>query len=152
VSGLTLKPLGRFSPVWPQSWWVGFLGLKLKTDSCCLVIWSSKSPRRFLGLDLKIKHASVYQLRHKTDGGWTAWGTRRGLATCFTWKQVMLGFFSLASRLAEARRRVMHVAPSRRLRRDQVEDGWIDATGYIGPCYPYFTVFYVSRRMNVVVI
>jgi hypothetical protein len=28
----------------------GFLGLGLKTDSSGLVIWVSKSPRRFLGL------------------------------------------------------------------------------------------------------
>jgi hypothetical protein len=33
----------------------GFFGLGLKTDSFGLVIWASKSPRRFLGLDLKTK-------------------------------------------------------------------------------------------------
>jgi hypothetical protein len=32
-----------------------FPGLGLKTDSCDLVISASKSPRRFLGLDFKIK-------------------------------------------------------------------------------------------------
>jgi hypothetical protein len=47
----------------------GFSGLGFKTDSCGLVIWSSKSAQRFLGLDLKNEHASVYRLRHKTDGG-----------------------------------------------------------------------------------
>jgi hypothetical protein len=31
----------------------GFFGLGLKTDSSGLVIWGSKSPRRFLGLGLK---------------------------------------------------------------------------------------------------
>jgi hypothetical protein len=41
---------------------------------------------------------------------------RRDLAACFTYKQVGLGFFSLTSRLTEARRRVVHVAPSWRLR------------------------------------
>jgi hypothetical protein len=46
----------------------GFAGLGLKTGNFGLVIWASKSPRRFLGLSLKIKRASVYQLRHKTDG------------------------------------------------------------------------------------
>jgi hypothetical protein len=46
----------------------GFSGLGLKTGSSGLVIWASKSPRRFLGLDLKIKWGSVYRLHHKTDG------------------------------------------------------------------------------------
>jgi hypothetical protein len=47
----------------------GFLGLGLKTGSFGLVIWASKSLRRFLGLSLKTKWALVYRLRHKTDGG-----------------------------------------------------------------------------------
>jgi hypothetical protein len=45
----------------------GFPGLGLKTDSSDLVIWVSKSPRRFLGLDLKTKWDSVCRLRHKTN-------------------------------------------------------------------------------------
>jgi hypothetical protein len=48
----------------------------LKTGSFGLVIWVSKSPRWFLGLSLKIKQASVCRLRHKTDGGRSAWNTR----------------------------------------------------------------------------
>jgi hypothetical protein len=47
----------------------GFFDLGLKTDSSDLVIWASKSPRRFLGLGLKTKHASVCRLRHKTNEG-----------------------------------------------------------------------------------
>jgi hypothetical protein len=47
----------------------GFPGLGLKTGSSGLVIWVSKSPRRFLGLELKTKWASVCWLCHKTDGG-----------------------------------------------------------------------------------
>jgi hypothetical protein len=54
----------------------GFPGLGLKTGSSGLVIWASKSPRRFLGLCLKTKQASVCRLRHKTDGGRSAWDTR----------------------------------------------------------------------------
>jgi hypothetical protein len=65
---------------------VGFLGLGLKTDSSGLVIWASKSLRRFLGLGLKTKQASVCRLRHKTDGWRSAWDTHRDLATCFAWK------------------------------------------------------------------
>jgi hypothetical protein len=120
VSGLASKPLGRFSSVWPQNQWrtvspglaskpaVGFLvepqnqggggfsGLGLKTGSSSLVIWDSKSPRWFLGLGLKTKWASVCRLRHKTDGGRSVQDTCRDLAACLGWKQVWLGFPSLA--------------------------------------------------------
>jgi hypothetical protein len=47
----------------------GFPGLGLKTGSSGLMIWASKSPRRFLGLGLKTKWASICRLHHKTDGG-----------------------------------------------------------------------------------
>jgi hypothetical protein len=66
----------------------GFPSLGLKTGSSGLVIWASKSPRRFLGLGLKTKWASVCRLRHKTDGGRSARDTHQDLAACFTWKQV----------------------------------------------------------------
>jgi ribosomal protein L34 len=74
----------------------GFPGLGLKTGSFSLVIYASKSPRWFLGLSLKTKRASVYRLRHKTDGGRSVWDTRRDLAAYFTWKQVWFGFSSPA--------------------------------------------------------
>jgi hypothetical protein len=66
----------------------GFFGLGLKIGSFSLVICVSKSPRRFLGLCLKIMWASVYRLRHKNDGGRSAQDTRRDLAACNAWKQV----------------------------------------------------------------
>jgi hypothetical protein len=50
----------------------GFFGLGLKTVSFGLVIWASKSPRRFLDLSLKIKWVSVYRLHQKINGGWSA--------------------------------------------------------------------------------
>jgi hypothetical protein len=74
----------------------GFPGLCLKTGSSGLVIWASKSPRRFLGLSLKTKWALVYRLRHKTDGGRSARDTHRDLAACLASKQVWLGFPSLS--------------------------------------------------------
>jgi hypothetical protein len=58
----------------------GFPGLGLKTGSSGLVIWASKLPRRFLDLGLITKQASVCRLRHKTDGGRSAWDTCRDLA------------------------------------------------------------------------
>jgi hypothetical protein len=74
----------RFLPVWPQNWWHEFPDLGLKIGSCDLMICASKSPRRFLSLDLKTKWASVCRLRHKTDGGRSAQNTHRDLAACFT--------------------------------------------------------------------
>jgi hypothetical protein len=74
----------------------GFSGLGLKTGSSGLVIWASKSPRRFLGLGFKTKQASVCRLGRKIDGGGSARDTRRDLAACLAWKQVWLGFSSLA--------------------------------------------------------
>jgi hypothetical protein len=74
----------------------GFPGLGLKTGISGLVIWALKSPRRFQCLDLKTNWTSVCRLRHKIDGGRLARDTRRDLAACFAWKQVWLGFSSLA--------------------------------------------------------
>jgi hypothetical protein len=86
--GLASKPAVGFLVEPQNQGGGGFPDLGLKTDSSGLVIWASKSPRRFLGLGLKTKWASVYQLRHKTDGGRSAWDTRRDLAACFAGKQV----------------------------------------------------------------
>jgi hypothetical protein len=47
----------------------GFPGLGLQTGSSGLVILTSKSPRRFLGLDLKTKWASVCRASKPMDGG-----------------------------------------------------------------------------------
>jgi hypothetical protein len=43
----------------------GFSDLGLKTGSSGLVIWASKSLRRFLGLGLKTKQTSVCWLHYK---------------------------------------------------------------------------------------
>jgi hypothetical protein len=76
-----------------------------KTGSYGLMIWTFKSPRQFLGLDIKTKWATVYWLHNKIIGRMkTAMDTRRDLAACFTWKQVELRFSSLALRLVEAQR------------------------------------------------
>jgi hypothetical protein len=99
-SGLASKPVMMVSPGLTLKLVVGFLvepqnqggggfpDFGLKTDSSGLVIWTSKSPRRFLGLALKTKQTLVCRLRHKTGGGRSAWDARRNLAGCFTWKQV----------------------------------------------------------------
>jgi hypothetical protein len=97
-AGLASKSVATVSPGLASKAAIGFLvepqnqgggefpGLDLKFDSSGLVIWASKSLRRFLDLDLKIKQASVYRLRHKTNGGRSAWDMRQNLAACLTWK------------------------------------------------------------------
>jgi hypothetical protein len=99
-SGLASKPVAMVSTGLASKPVVGFLvkpqnqggrglpGLGLKTGNYGLVIWISKLPRWFLGLDLKTKHTSFCRLRHKTDGGRSVRNTHRDLAPCFTWKQV----------------------------------------------------------------
>jgi hypothetical protein len=151
VSGLASKPLGRFSLAWPQNRWLGFSGLVLKTSSYGLVICDLKSPRQFLGLGLKIKQPSVCRLRHKTDGGRTTRGTRRDLMACFTWNYVALGFPSLTLRLVEVRLWIVHVASSRMLHREKVENRWVDAMGCVGLFYPKITIFIVVAPKCIII-
>jgi hypothetical protein len=93
--GLASKPVVGFLVEPQNQGGGGFSGLGIKTGSFGLIILASKSPRQFLGLGLKTKQTSVCRLRHKTDGGRSAWDTHRDLATCFAWKQVWLEFSSL---------------------------------------------------------
>jgi hypothetical protein len=74
--GLASKPVVGFLVEPQNQGGGGFLGLGLKTGNFGLVIWASKSPRRFLGLGLKTMQALTCQLRRKTDGGRSAWDTR----------------------------------------------------------------------------
>jgi hypothetical protein len=94
--GLASKPTLGFLVEPQNQGGGGFPGLGLKTGSSGLVIWASKSPRRFLGLGRKTKQPLVCRLRHKTDPRRSAQDTRRDLTACLAWKQVWLGFPSLA--------------------------------------------------------
>jgi hypothetical protein len=81
--GLASKPAVGFF-VEPQNQGGGeFSGLGLKTGSSGLVIWASKSPRRFLGLHLKTKWP--FGLSVAPQNRWRDVGVG---AACFTWKQV----------------------------------------------------------------
>jgi hypothetical protein len=103
--GLASKLVATVLLVWPQNHSLRFLGLGLKTGSCGLVIWHTKSPQWFLRMGLKTKWAMLCWLCQKTNGRMkTAWDTRRDLVAYFAWKRVGLGFPSVASRLVEARR------------------------------------------------
>jgi hypothetical protein len=140
--GLASKPVVRGFRFGPQNWQLRFGDLDLK-------ITMIVSP----SLGLKSKWPTVCRLCHKTNGRMkTVRGTRQELVACFMWKQVGLGFTSLASRLAKARWRVVHVAPSWRSCADQVKDGRVDAMGSVGPCYPYFAIFIVLGPRGIVVI
>jgi hypothetical protein len=57
--GLASKPMVGFLVEPQNQGGGGFPGLGLKTGSFGLVIWASKSPRRFFGLGLKTKWASA---------------------------------------------------------------------------------------------
>jgi hypothetical protein len=81
--GLASKPVVGFLVEPQNQGGGGFPGLGLIIGSSGLVIWASKSPRRFLGLDVKIKQTSVCQLHHKINGGMSERDTRRDLAVCF---------------------------------------------------------------------
>jgi hypothetical protein len=59
--------------------------------------------------------------------------------------------FSLALRMAEAQRWVVHMALLPRPREDQVEDGWVNAMGCIRRFYPNFSVFYVLGTRGILV-
>jgi hypothetical protein len=61
-------------------------GLKIGGRFLGLVIWVSKSPRRFFGLRLKTMWASVCRLHHKTDRVRSTHDTRQDLAAFFVWK------------------------------------------------------------------
>jgi hypothetical protein len=47
--------------------------------------------------------------------------------------------------------RIVHVVSSWKLRRDQVEDRWVDATDCVGPCYAYFTIFILLCPRDILV-
>jgi hypothetical protein len=103
-------------------------------------------------LDLKTKQASVYRLRHKLTGRCDGVG-HASRSSGLLHVEVSLAMVSQSGlKSAEARRREMHVALSRMLRQSQVEDGRVDSTGCVGPCYPYFTVFILLDPRGIVVI
>jgi hypothetical protein len=99
------------------------------------VIISLFGPQKQAGFGLSV----APQNRWREDG--TGYASRSGGLLCLEASRARV--FSLTSRLAEARRRVVHVTLSQRLRQDQVENGWVNATGYVRPCYPYFAVLYI---------
>jgi hypothetical protein len=133
-----------------------FSGLGIKTDGYDLVVCASKSLRWFLGLSLKTKRATVYRLRHKNDRRMkTTLDTCWDLTVCFAWKQVSLGFFSLDSRLVEAR--CGWCTWHHRGGRVEVKqkDEWFDGVGCgameVGPNYPSLDVNFLLAHRSILV-
>jgi hypothetical protein len=75
----------------------------------------------------------------------------RDLATCFTWKQVGLGFPSLPLRLVKVRLYVVYFASSWRSHGVEAEDERVNAMGYVGPFYPKIIAFIVLGHKGMVV-
>jgi hypothetical protein len=59
--------------------------------------------------------------------------------------------FKFSLKLVETQRRVVHVAPTRRSREEQVEDGQVDTTDFIRPFYLKIDVFFILGHMTVLV-
>jgi hypothetical protein len=96
-----------------------------------MISWFGPQSQASYGLSI----ASQNQREDEDDAGHTSRSS--GLLRV---KASRVRVSQFASKLADTRRQVVHVAPSRRLRRDQVEDGRVDATGCVGPFYPKIVV------------
>jgi hypothetical protein len=137
--GLASKPVARVSRFGPQNQQLRFgdLGLKITVA----VSWFGSQNHAGYGLSV------APQNRWEGDGVGHA-SISSGLLRMETSR---VGFPSLASSLVEAGWWVVHVAPSQRLHRGQVEDGRIDTLGCVGPCYPCFAIFIVLDPRVIVV-
>jgi hypothetical protein len=101
------------------------------------LVWASKPIElRFIGYVTKPTEENMHRDR----------------AACFAWKQVVLGFPSLTSRLVEAWLRVVHVISLWRSCEVEAKDGWVDAMGYIRPFYPKITVFIILCPKDILVL
>jgi hypothetical protein len=166
IGGLTSKQLGRFLPVWPQNrwrrfllvwsenrWWVSWLSIKTKVATGFKVC-ASKLTAMIWWFDAQNHHNGFLVCVSKPSGlrfvGYVTKpiedrvGARHASrsSSLLRLEECRARVFQFASKLAEMWRRVVYVAPSRRSRDNQVEDGWIDAMGYVGPFYPKSSFFY----------
>jgi hypothetical protein len=157
LPGFLVEPQNHWdglSVVWPQNHLDGFSWFSLKTSGDGFSRFGLKTGGDgfswfglkiggggYPDLGIKTKWASVCRLRLKTNGRMkTVWDTLQDPAACFTWKRVGLGFPSCVSKLVEERRRMVHVASSRRSRGCETKDGSFDGVGCtiveVVPNYP----------------
>jgi hypothetical protein len=128
--GLASKPLGRVSWFEPQNRQLQFgdFGLKITTT----VSWFG--PQNQVGYDLSVASQNWWRMK-------TTWDTCRDLAICFAWKQVGLGFPSLASILVETRCGWCMWYHHRGCIELKLKTDMVDATGCIGSLDLNFAVF-----------
>jgi hypothetical protein len=134
-SQFVLKTNGYSFLVWsskPRSmvWWFGS-----QNHHDGFLVWTSKpSKRRFVSLCFKTNE------RIKT-----VWG--HALTSGGVTKQVGLGFPNFASKLAEERWWVVHVASLQRSCGSEAKYGWFDGVGCgtveVGPSYPSLDVIFL---------
>jgi hypothetical protein len=149
-SSLTSKPVTMVSPdlalksvvarvsrFWLQNWQLRFSDLGIKITATISWFW----PQNQVGFDLSV----ASQNRQRRSGH----ASRSSGLLCV--KVSLARVSQFASKLVEARRRVVHVALLWRSCEDQVENGWVDTTDCIGPYYAYFAVFYVLYIMAILI-
>jgi hypothetical protein len=152
ISGLASKPLKRFLPIWSQNRWqrvsrfesqnrqlrFGDLGLKITVT----VSWLG--PQNQVGCSLPI----TPQNRQDDEDG-TGHASRSSSLLCMEASRARVSQSGLKTGGGVAQ--MVHVAPSWRSHEDQVKDGWVDAMGCVGPCYPYFAIFHVLGHRGILV-
>jgi hypothetical protein len=131
-SGLASKPEVEGFSVWASKpvamvWWFGPQNYR---DG--LLVWALKpSGQWFVGC------------ASKPAGGCDGAGHALRYSGFLRVEANQVRISQFASKLTDAWRWVVHMASSQRLRRGQVEDGWVDTIGCVRPFYPTFDVFIV---------
>jgi hypothetical protein len=120
----------------------------VETGRYGLVIWASKSPRRFFVWALKPSGLWFVGCTTKRLRGWR-WRGSSGFL-CLQASQARI--FQSGLKTGGGAMRMVHVTSSQRSRRVQVEDGRVDAMGRIRPFYPYFAIFIVLGPRGILVI
>jgi hypothetical protein len=119
----------------------------VKTGRYSLVIWASKSPRRFFVWASKPSGLRFVGWTTKPLRGWR-W---RGSSSFLRLEASKARIFQSGLKTGGGATRMVHVTLSQRSCRVQVEDGRVDAMGRIRPFYPYFVVFIVLGPRGILV-
>jgi hypothetical protein len=126
----------RVSRFEPQNRQLRFVDLDLKITAT--VSWFG--PQNQAGFSLSV---APQNQKREVSTGYTS-----GSSSLLHVEALLARVSSLVSRLAKERWWLLHVAPLQRLRRVEVEDGWVDTMGCVAPFYPNITVFYVLGPMS----
>jgi hypothetical protein len=127
--------------------------LGLKTGSCGLVIWPTKSPWQFSWIEPQNQVGyglSVPPQNWREDKGDLEHASRSSGLLRLEASQARVSQSSLKTSGGVVQ--MVHVASSQRSRGDEAKDGWIDVMGCIGPFYPNFVIFIVLDHKGSLVI